>query len=189
MSITSRFLDQYITEYAKNSRLFFIWGVVLMALGLVAVVADTFTTLLTVMVLGFFILFSGCVILLDTITFWRGKDHGFVFALLAAVLYIAGGLLLISNPVEGSVTITFLLGAIYSFLGLLRIMFAVMARLPQWGWTLANGAVTLLIGILILMSWPESSLFIIGLFVGIDLFFCGLAYTMAALALRSVAKR
>lgn len=189
MSITSRFLDQHISDYAKNSRLFMIWGVILMALGLLAVSATTFTTMVSVMVLGFLILFSGCVVLLDTFTFWRGKDHGFVLALLAGLLYVAAGVLLISNPVEGSVTITFLLGTIYTFLGLMRIMFSTAARLPQWGWTLANGIVTLLIGILILMSWPESSLFIIGLFVGIDMFFCGLAYTMAAVALNSINKR
>jgi len=44
------------------------------------------------------------------------------------------------------------------------------------------------LGILIMESWPESSLYIIGLFVGIDLFFCGWAYIMVAFAARRFLK-
>lgn len=185
MSLSGRFLDLHLESYAKNWSKFLIWGVILMGLGIIAVSATAFTTLVTVMVLGFLILFSGCVLFLDTFTYWHGKDHGFILHLFVAILYLAAGLLLISNPVEGSVSITFLLGVIYTLLGLARIFFSSAIRLPNWGWSFSNGIITLLIGILILMSWPDSSLFIIGLFVGIDLFFCGLAYAMASIALRS----
>lgn len=189
MSLSGRFMDQHLSAYSKNASMFFIWGLILMAIGVFAVTATTFTTIVTVMVLGFLLLFAGCVLFLDSFTFWRGKDHGFALSLLASILYIAAGVLLISNPVEGSISLTFLLGVIYTFLGLARMFFYGMVKLPQWGWSFANGVITLLIGILILMSWPGSSLFIIGLFVGIDLFFCGLAYTMASLALSGKGKR
>tara|TARA_R110000868_G_scaffold203421_2_gene451230 strand:- start:129 stop:698 length:570 start_codon:yes stop_codon:yes gene_type:complete len=185
MSMSARFLDLHLDAYAKNWGKFFVWGLILMATGVFAVGATAFTTLVTVMVLGFIILFSGCVIFLDTFTFWRGKDHGFILHLLASILYLAAGLLLISNPAEASISITFLLGVIYTILGLTRLFFSTSTKLPNWGWSFSNGIITLLIGILILMSWPTSSMYIIGLFVGIDLFFCGLAYTMAALALRA----
>lgn len=188
MSLTARYMDQHLSAYSKNAGMFFIWGLILMAIGVFAVTATTFTTIVSVMVLGFLLLFAGCVLFLDSFTFWRGKDHGFVLSLLASILYIAAGVLLISNPVEGSISLTFLLGVIYTFLGLARMFFYGMVKLPQWGWSFANGVITLLIGILILMSWPGSSLFIIGLFVGIDLFFCGLAYTMASVALRGKGK-
>ncbi|HTM64148.1 MAG TPA: DUF308 domain-containing protein [Gammaproteobacteria bacterium] len=189
MSFSANFMDKHLSSYKKNSSKFFIWGLILMALGLFAVTATTFTTLVTVIVLGFLLLFSGLVILLDTFTFWRDKGHGFSLSLLASVLYIAAGILLISNPVESSISLTFLLGVIYTFLGLARIFFYSMVQLPQWGWSFANGIITFLIGILILMSWPASSLFIIGLFVGIDLFFCGLAYTMVSVAARGKSRR
>lgn len=189
MSLSANFLTEHSKAYSKNWSLFFIWGVLLMIFGFFAVSMTAFTTLLTVMLLGFLILFSGCVILLDTLTFWRGKEHGFISHLLASILYLAAGIMLISNPVEGSTAITFLLGLIYSVLGLLRLLFSSALRLPNWGWSFTNGLITLLIGILILSSWPGSSLFIIGLFVGIDIFFCGLAYTMAAFAIRSKGKR
>lgn len=189
MGFSSSFMNQHSSAYAKNSGMFFIWGLILMAVGIFAVTATTFTTLVSVMVLGFIILFAGCVLFLDSITFWRGKDHGFALSFLASLLYLAAGVLLLSNPVEGSITLTFLLGVIYTILGLARLFFYGVVKVPQWGWSFANGLITLLIGILILMSWPASSLFIIGLFVGIDIFFCGLAYTMGAVAMRSKSKR
>ena len=167
MTLSARFIDLHLEAYSKNWEKFLIWGILLMAIGVIAVGATAFTTLVTVMVLGFLILFSGCVILLDTFTFWHGKDHGFTLHLLAALLYLAAGVALLSNPVEGSITITFLLGLIYMLLGLTRIFFSSAIRLPNWGWTFSNGIVTLLIGILILMSWPASSLYIIGLFIGL----------------------
>lgn len=184
MSFSAQFIDQHLDAFRKNSGWFFVWGLLLMAAGIFAVSAAAFSTIVSVIVLGFLILFAGFVLLLDSVTFWRGKDHGFTWSLLASFIYIAAGTLLISNPVEGSVSITFLLGILYTILGLARIFFYGMVKLPQWGWSFANGIITLLIGILILMSWPASSFFVIGLFVGIDMFFCGLAYTMAAIAAR-----
>jgi uncharacterized membrane protein HdeD (DUF308 family) len=189
MTLSARFIDLHLAAYSKNWDKFLMWGIVLMLIGVLAVTATAMTTLVSIMVLGFLLLFSGCVILLDTFTFWHGKDHGFVTHLLAAVLYIAGGTILLTNPVEGSVTITLLLGMIYTLLGLTRLFFATAIRLPSWGWTFSNGLITLLIGILIISSWPQSSLYIIGLFVGIDIFFCGLAYTMAAFALKNKSRR
>lgn len=189
MSISADYLTQHSKAYAKNWGLFFIWGLVLMATGFFAVSASAFTTLVSVMVLGFLLLFAGCIVLIDTFTFWLGRDHGFISHLLISILYIAAGIMLISNPVEGSVTITFMLGLIYSVLGILRLFFSSAIRLPNWGWTFTNGIITLLLGILILASWPASSLFIIGLFVGLDIFFSGLAYTMVAFALRGTKKR
>lgn len=189
MSIATRFFDEHAKAYAKNWKMFFIWGLVLMAVGFLAVSYTALTTIVSIMLLGFLILFSGCVLFLDAFTFWQGKDHGFIWHLCIAILYVFAGVMLISNPIEGSVTITFLLGLIYTVLGLVRIFFSTSIRLPNWGWTLTNGLITLLIGILILSSWPSSSFYIIGLFIGIDIFFCGLAYTMASFAIRQAGKR
>lgn len=182
MSISGRFIDQHLPHFSKNWGLFFLWGIVLMLTGVCAISAVAFTTLVSIVVLGFVIFFSGCVVLIDSITFWRGKQHGFVLHFLGALLYIGAGVLLMSNPVAGSVTITFMLGFLYAFLGIIRIAATASTRLPNWGWGFFNGLISLLIGVLIIMSWPDSSVFVIGLFIGIDLFFLGLAYSMAALA-------
>ena len=133
MSIKANFMDEHLSAYSNNSKNFYLWGIFLMIAGLIAVTATTFTTLVTVMVLGFLILFSGCVVFLDTFTFWYGKDHGFVMHLLIAILYLAAGVLLISNPVAGSISLTFALGLIYTILGIARIFFSTAAKLPTLG--------------------------------------------------------
>jgi uncharacterized membrane protein HdeD (DUF308 family) len=59
-------------------------------------------------------------------------------------------------------------------------------RFHGWGWVLANGIVTLILGVLIWREWPESALWVIGMFVGIDMLFAGWSWVMTALAVRSV---
>jgi uncharacterized membrane protein HdeD (DUF308 family) len=176
------------TAFGKNWLWFFLWGIALVILGIYAIGAATFTTSLTIVLLGFIIMLSGIVILLDGLSFWR-KRNGFFFHLLMGVLYIGVGLMLIKSPLSGSMSITLLLGIFYLVLGLVRLYFSMSLRAPRWGWSFLNGLISALLGILILTSWPESSLYIIGLFVGIDLLFCGWTYIMASLVAKSIAAR
>jgi uncharacterized membrane protein HdeD (DUF308 family) len=69
--------------------------------------------------------------------------------------------------------------------GLLRIIFSLLVRFPAWPWVLVHGAVDLILGVLIFNSWPDSSLLIIGLFIGIDLIFHGWSWVILALTVRT----
>jgi uncharacterized membrane protein HdeD (DUF308 family) len=182
MLSSTRFIDLHLPAFGKNWRLFMLWGLALMAIGFFAIFESAFTTLLSVVILGFVILFGGCVLLLDTLSFWRKKWSAFFMHLLLSALYIGLGVMLIKNPVGGSMSITLLLGIFYLMIGLLRISFVSFVQTPNWGYGLFNGVISLFLGILILTQWPQSSLIIIGLFVGIDLVFCGMTYVMASLA-------
>lgn len=181
-----QFDNQDLSAFGKNWLWFFIWGIVLIALGALAISASTLTTMISVVFLGVLILLSGVVILLDTFSFWRRNKGSFFLHLCMSLLYLFVGVTLIKDPVAGSYSLTFLLGLLYTIVGIFRLVFSSSVRLPRWGWHFFNGIVTLLLGILILSNWPESSLFIIGLFVGIDLLFCGFAYVMAALTAKSM---
>jgi len=75
-----------------------------------------------------------------------------------------------------------LLGILYLALGAFRTAYVVSHHVPKRLWHLFNALISFILGILILANWPASSLYIIGLFVGIDLFFTGLVYIMGALA-------
>jgi uncharacterized membrane protein HdeD (DUF308 family) len=174
--------------FSKNWYLFLLWGIALTVLGLAAISAATFTTIATVIFLGILILLSGVVVIVDTFTFWWGQWRGFFLHLLMGVLYTAVGIMLVQTPVEGSMSLTLILGILYVLLGASRLSFSLSTRLPRWKWSCFNGVISLLLGILILANWPESSLFIIGLFVGIDLLFCGISYVMTALAARSLSQ-
>jgi uncharacterized membrane protein HdeD (DUF308 family) len=77
--------------------------------------------------------------------------------------------------------VAFLVGGAY------RILFVVFQRVAGWPWMLLNGIVTFLLGIGIWRQWPESSIWVIGLFVGIDLIFNGWSWVMLALAVKAPA--
>ena len=57
-------------------------------------------------------------------------------------------------------------------------------RFAAWGWSLASGVIDVVLGMLILLEWPESALWVIGLFVGINLLFRGMNWIALGLALR-----
>lgn len=189
MSLSIRFMDSHLPSFGKNWLRFLTWGIILVILGLFAIYAAAIATLISVVSLGFIILFCGAVLLLDTTTFWWKKWGGFTLHFIVALLYLIVGVTLISNPVQASISLTLLLGIFYLVIGLFRIGYSISMQAPQWGWALFNGIIAFLLGALILSSWPASSLFIIGLFVGIDLVVVGWTYIMFAIAAHGIAKQ
>jgi len=51
-----------------------------------------------------------------------------------------------------------------------------------------NGLITLVLGVLIWRQWPVSGLWVIGMFIGIDLLFAGWTCVTLGLAVRKPAK-
>lgn len=164
------------------------WGILLFALGILAMAFSSFTSVISTIIIGLFILSSGIIILIDSFMSWWERWPGFFLHLIMGILYAAAGSILIKHPMVGSVSLTLLLGVFYIFLGAFRISSSISLRFPQWKWSLLSGVLALVLGILIIAELPESGLFIIGLFVGIDLVFVGWFYIMAALNARTYVK-
>lgn len=183
-----RFNNQCLHAFSKNWGWFFVWGIALLILGIITISYIIPATLISVILLGYLILISGIVIIIDALTFWWQKGSGFFIHLIMGILYFAVGIVLIKIPLEASMTLTLFLGLFYSIIGIFRILYSLSLRTPRWGWSLFNGIISLLLGIFILANWPATGLYIIGLFVGIDLIFCGWSYIMTSLAARSLIK-
>lgn len=185
MKISLNINNQDLSAY---SGWLMLWGVAFIIIGLLALSATTFTTLMSVVLLGVFLLLGGTIVLIDTLTFWWGRWRGFFLHLLMSLLYITVGIMCVKNPTESSISLTLLLGVFYMVAGIFRITYAIALPLPRFGLRLLSGVLALLLGILIMASWPSSSLYIIGLFVGIDLFFLGWTYFMTGMFTRKLAK-
>jgi uncharacterized membrane protein HdeD (DUF308 family) len=97
--------------------------------------------------------------------------------------------MIVDAPVINMVLITKFIAIFLIISGAFRIISALIVRFPDWGWALLNGCVTLLLGIIINRQLPEAALWVIGLFIGIELLFNGWAWVMLALDLRAVAKK
>ena len=163
-----------------------IMGVALMVLGAVAIGSSLIATFATVLVFGILMLLGAIFQLVTAL--WGRSWRGFVLHLLAGVLYVVVGMFMIENPVETALGLTFLIAACLLVGGILRIGLSLVERFEGWGWVLLNGVVSVVLGVGIWRQWPLSGLWVIGLFVGIELLFSGLSWVMLGLAARTTAK-
>lgn len=169
----------------NNWAWYFTWGIILIILGIIAMSIAAFTTMVSVIFLGAVIAVGGVILLIDTFKFWWKRWDGFLLHLLTAILYLVLGIFLMQDPVFGAMSLTFLLGIFYLVVGLVRLIYGFSLKLSTWGWSVFNGLISVVLGFLILANWPASSLFIIGLFVGIDLVIAGWVYIMLAMTASS----
>lgn len=167
---------------------FLLFGIGLIVLGSVAISLSAITTVISVVMLGIFISIGGGVVIIDTFRYWWGQWSSFYFYLVVGLLYLTVGIMLMKEPIMGAVSLTFLLATFYMILGIFRIIVSIYLKPPLWGWSLFSGIIALILGILILIHWPGSSLFIIGLFIGIDLLFAGWPYVLLGISGRSATK-
>jgi uncharacterized membrane protein HdeD (DUF308 family) len=111
---------------------------------------------------------------------------GFFVDLLTGILYTVAGFMIVANPGVAAVTLTLLLAMFLIFEGIFRVVVALVVRFPNWGWLLLHGVVDVILGICIWQSWPVSGLWVIGLFVGIDMLFNGWSLVMLGLAAKNL---
>jgi len=172
-------------ELRSNWIWFVILGIGLVILGLLALdAAVVMVTLGTVIFFGVLLLIGGVGQVLHA--FWARRWRGFFLHLLLGILALIIGLLFVSRPIRGAADLTLLMAAFFTVAGCFRIGSTLAVQFHQWGWSLLAGVVDVVLGVLIWNSWPESSLWVIGTFVGIDLIFTGWTYIMLGLAAKSL---
>lgn len=169
-------------DAVRRSRGWFIaLGAALMVLGFLAIAVPFGATLVSTMFLGWLLIFSG---VFQAVHAARSRAwQGFPWAVLSAALGVVAGVLLVAFPIVGTLTLTLVLAAFFTAQGVLRIILAVQHRgMERWGFLLFDGIVTLGLGILILAQWPSSSLWVLGLLVGIHLFVGGMSMLLLAVS-------
>ncbi len=157
----------------KNSNL--IYGILFAILGFFCILYPAFSTLWLEIMVGLG-LFAGAIFTFMLLP--RQRDFsGKAFYALLGVLYAAGGVFIVANPVQGAAALMTALGFIFIFEGLLVLMWlSKMKAAPRVfkGMSLLNGIVTLVLGVLVLLN-PSAGMWFIGTLVGIDLLFTGLS--------------
>jgi uncharacterized membrane protein HdeD (DUF308 family) len=159
-------------------------GVVYLVAGVIALGSVVGATIASVYVVGIMMLVAG---VFEVIHAFQIKSWGrFIFWLLLGVLYIIAGFVAFDNPLLTAVWLTLILGAALVASGIMRVFlgFNMQGGTP-WGWVVASGLITLLLGIIILIHWPVSSLYVLGIFLGVDLVFAGATWIGLGLGLRN----
>jgi uncharacterized membrane protein HdeD (DUF308 family) len=163
-------------------------GIILSILGVAAIFVPPIAGLATTVLLGWVFLLAGIVGLIAT--FGARKAPGFLWALLSAIVAIVAGGILLFDPLQGLITLTFVLIAYFIFDGVLMIALAISHRKElsgKWEWLLFNGIIDLLLAGIVIAGLPGTLLWALGLLVGIDMIFGGSALITMALDARKTA--
>lgn len=172
-----------ISEIQNNWGSFFAIGLLLIILGSVAIYFNVFTTLFTVFFLGVLLVVSGVVQIAQS--FLARRWSGLVLTLLTGILYIVVGFFCVARPLLSAASLTLLIAAFLLVGGLFRMIGSAFLQFDHWGWAFFNGLVTFILGVMIYSDWPVSGLWIIGLFVGIDMLLTGWSWLLLSLSARS----
>jgi len=166
--------------------LFLFEGIVLIVLGTLAVLVPAVASVAATVVFGWILLISGLVGLVAT--FRAQGSPGFVWSLISALLGIAAGVILLSMPVQGALTLTAVLIAFLLVEGLATVLFALEHRKGssgRWSWVLTSGIVDLVLGLMLLAGLPGTAAWALGLLIGINMIFGGWSLVWMALHARS----
>jgi uncharacterized membrane protein HdeD (DUF308 family) len=178
--------SRMIAAVRAHWKAFLVEGILLALLGLGAIVIPPLASVAVTIFLGWIFLVSGIAGLV--LTFWARQMPGFWWSLISAVLAIGTGIILLLRPVQGTLSLTIVVGAYFLAEGVATIMYALEHRRElsgRWSWMLVAGLMDIVISFFIIAGLPGSALWAIGLLVGINLLIGGTALVGMALAARN----
>jgi uncharacterized membrane protein HdeD (DUF308 family) len=96
---------------------------------------------------------------------------------------------MLMHPSLGLVSLTLVLAAFLFIEGVIETVFYFNIRkVPNSGWVLLDGIITLILGLLIWANWPSVSAWVVGTLVGVSLIFSGISRFTLPLAIRDVSR-
>jgi uncharacterized membrane protein HdeD (DUF308 family) len=175
-----------LAHMQSNWLWFLVLGVGWIVLGTISLSCAAFATFVTVTLFGVIMLIGGVSQIVGA--FWAGKWSGFLLQVLIGILYAVVGFFVMDTPERSAIALTLIMAIFLIVSGIVRIVVSLLERFPGWGWVLLNGAVALLLGLLIRREWPLSGLVVIGLYVGIEMVFNGWYWVMLGIGLKKLPK-
>jgi uncharacterized membrane protein HdeD (DUF308 family) len=182
---SDRFAVAFTADTKKMQKIcgwFLALGVVQIVVGMLAVSFAVSATLVSVVLLGILLLIAAGAQL--GAAFWAWDWRGFSLFFLVGLLYAVAGFLVVQHPVAAAEALTLLLAAALLVGGVFRIVVAVAERFPAWGWIVGNGILSVVLGLFIWQQWPWTGLWVLGMFIGIDLIMNGSIWLIVAVIVR-----
>jgi uncharacterized membrane protein HdeD (DUF308 family) len=116
--------------------------------------------------------------------------RGFLFWLLAGIVYAAAAAIILYDPVLASFTLSLVVCVFLVAAGAMRIWAGFHMRpVAGWRWIVAAGVLTFCVGIILAAAWPGISLWLLGAMLVVDLVFQGWGLIAFGLALKARASR
>jgi uncharacterized membrane protein HdeD (DUF308 family) len=159
-------------------------GIIFMIAGVIALGSVVVATASAVLIVGIMMIMAGVA---EIIAAFRVKEWGkAIFLGLVGALYVAAGVIAFESPLLAAAVLTLLLGIALMVGGIVRMFLAWHMREAgkPWGWVVVSGIISLLLGLMIVAQWPYSGLYVLGIFLGVDLIFIGSSWLSIGLALK-----
>ncbi|ASJ06280.1 HdeD family acid-resistance protein [Thermococcus pacificus] len=169
-------------EVKKN----WIWmlglGIIFTTLGFAGLMILPLLTITSVAIFGAFMVVGGALQVIQGIT--KTKDwKSRTLHIIMGAIYVIGGIATLENPVLATTILTLVLGFSLITIGAIRIGVALQNKdISQWALMTLSGFLTILLGFMIVIQWPWSGLWAVGLFVSVDLIMSGLNFIAIALS-------
>lgn len=149
-------------------------AIFMIILGVIAIIFPFFATLTSTLVFGWLFIFAG---IAQIVYAFQSKGAGRVaWKLILGLLYLLAGFFVLTDPLQGAIAFTLVLGITIFVQGIIQVSLAFQMRRtsPNWGWMLVSGIAGIILGIFIWSSFLSSAIWLIGTWVGIDLVFDGM---------------
>ena len=158
-------------------------GALMIIAGAIALGNLVLSTVVSVLYIGVLMAITGGAQIVHA---FQVKTWGaFAFWLLDGLLFLAAGLVAIVVPLVAAEFLTLFLGISLIIGGVFRLVAAFKLRPAQgWGWIAFSAVIAVLLGIEIIAGWPASGMWVLGLLLGIDLVFNGVAVLFLGLGLK-----
>ncbi len=164
--------------------LFLIFGIALLLLGFMAIGESVFLTNFLMYVVGAFLMMSGFFHALQAFRGWGWR--GAFIHVIAGILEILLGIWMLMRPDNAADFWTIVIAAFLLAGGLARVTLGIIFRPTNWLWTVVSGVLNILVGGFVLLHWPDTGDWFIGLCVAISIIGNGFSSLMFALALRNL---
>jgi len=176
-------LKSITRENAPSWGLMFALGALMVVLGILALGAPIVLGIASVFFFGAFLAAAGIIEGIQAIRGRKVTAHWVVY-LLSGILAVVAGVLMFARPAVALSAITLMLAAYFFANGLFRVISSLMLRYRAWGADLLVGLLSVALGAIIIVTWPESSLFLVGTLIGVEIIFRGVSQMAVSLAVR-----
>ncbi|MBI5547604.1 MAG: AI-2E family transporter [Deltaproteobacteria bacterium] len=156
-------------------------GLLISAVGVIALLSSAIAGVASAIFAGALLAAAGIIELVSASRVHREER---ALLLLGGVLSLVVGVLFLVRPDAGLAALTMLLAGYFFVSGLFRLVTSIGDRYPRWGWDFFYGLVAMALGVIVVVEWPLSALWLVGTLVGVELVFRGTAMVGASLSLR-----
>ena len=158
----------------QNRRRLMGYGILSVIFGLAGLYMSTVMTITSILFMGIFMLIVGAILLVESFASpeWKGK----ILNIVLSIFFTGAGIVSILDPIATAVWFTLFLAIFLAMVGVLRIImaFKVKEQSGGWKWIAFGGLINILLAGMVYSGWPASGLWVIGLFISIELIIHGI---------------